>query len=256
MSKQGNDAGNVHQLHRSNATRIEPPNGYEPPADRFMETADGVSLVRLIDVFDWVQRDRRKPRKAASDVICDALRPLEQEAREWLFSVTSQDYPRLVNGDAWYCDCMLVTLDGYVGCGSDCTGFPGLLRIVSGSWVSGPEHMGYGVGFDVCLPWAKANELWGWGRVVNRQAQAAEQLAPVGGTETSKQTHHKWTPEKRQTLLTEFNKAPGNLVKDKRAHVAKAWGIGEENVKKQLRLAKTANKPNFSSGLGSRKSTR
>jgi hypothetical protein len=105
----------------------------------------------------------------------------------------------------------------------------------------------------LAVPIAIAHELWGWGRVVTVEAET--QAAPAGESETGKQTHHKWTLEKRQKLLDDFNKADGKLQKEKLAQVAKQWGISEDNASKQIKRARKDAKPNFGTGLGGRKST-
>ena len=105
----------------------------------------------------------------------------------------------------------------------------------------------------LAVPIDIAHELWGWGRAVTVEAET--QAAPAGESETGKQTHHKWPPEKRQKLLDDFNKASGKLQKEKLAQVAKQWGLTLHNASKQIKLARKAKKTNFATGLGGRKST-
>lgn len=184
MSKQDKDMGNVHQLHRDKAAKIEPPDGYTPPAGMYMQAAGGEPLVRLFDVFEWLQRDGRMPAKAAAAAICDVLQPLAQEACEWLFTGLSNDYASPVDAQAEYCACgrlLVIDLENYYQRCSTCPpGVNGLLKIVSSSWVNGPEYYGYGVGLDVCLPQAKAHELWAWGRPAKDESKATGQPAPAG----------------------------------------------------------------------------
>jgi hypothetical protein len=106
----------------------------------------------------------------------------------------------------------------------------------------------------LAVPIPVAHELWGWGRAVPVEAET--QAAPAGESETNKQTRHVWTPEKRQKLLDDFNEAGGKLQKEKLAQVAKQWGLALHNARKQIKLARKAQKTNYATGLGGRKSTR
>lgn len=106
----------------------------------------------------------------------------------------------------------------------------------------------------VAVPIAIAHELWGWGRAVTVEAET--KAAPAGESEAGKQTHNVWTPEKRQKLLDEFNKAGGKLQKEKLSQVAKKWSLSLHNASKQIKLARKAKKTNYATGLGGRKSTR
>jgi hypothetical protein len=163
----------------SGTSTIVVPDSYVPPADKYMLTREGAPLVRLFDVFEWLQRDRSMPAKVAAAQICDALRPLDNEASEWLFECVQNDYPRLVDARAEFCACLrlFVLGDDWVSCDRCPPGLMGLLSVIASSWVDGPDTYGYGVGFDVCLPHAKACELWGWGRAVPVEAEA--QAAPA-----------------------------------------------------------------------------
>lgn len=86
-----------------------------------------------------------------------------------------------------------------------------------------------------------AHRLWGWGRVVADQVEAApaDPMAKDVGT-LGKKTRHDW--KGNQTLYcklqSDFDAAEGATVKARREAVAAEWGISPAMVKKALQEGK------------------
>lgn len=263
MSKQGKGTGKVSHLRSVQSVRIEPPEGWRVQArSGYMRRGDGDGdrLVRLYDVVSWLMKECELPLKKAVDKVCNAVKNMDADAI--YVAADPDDYAHASNVPSpfnkfkakddtpasnmraeWLVSARdlawLVNVPGYPVVFDETKETPF-------EYQGRHDIRGYAVTHKL------AHELWGWGRVVNQQDQATGQPAPAGESEAGQQARYVWTHERRQELLSDLKKAPGKLQKDKIAHVANVWGMGVDNVRKQLKAAK---KPNYTTGLGARKST-
>lgn len=255
MSKQDNGTGNVHQLHRDKATKIEPPTDH---ADRVkvrgsrlhMRAGPGEdeNLVCLYDVVAWLMTAHGLPLKRAIDKVASAFDGGDRDT----FFMSGDDYASPHDPTSPF----LKFVDNPESLAAASVRFLGMTAFDLSRMVNEPGQLSslefdetketpfeYFGRTDACrcaVTWRKAHELWGWGRVVTEQDQATEQPAPVPEETKLKKIKEKdqspeWTA---QRLLARQQELKTQGVKDYAAKTAKEAGISIRAANRRIGKAK------------------
>lgn len=266
---------------------IEPPEGWElksPFGFMAFDAGPASRLVRLAEILRWLEQIRSLPRKAALEVLCEAM---PADVMTWLYSLRPNDYAQPVPEGSTFGFNTAAQIEaakakhrqellqqdfenerasryggGWSVSGGRVRttwpeptepGRPALLKLIRCTWVHAKRNRA--ATCDVlddprssltalAIPLDKAHAAWGYGRTVASTATPAAQ-----------EKGKKWTDERLRQLLADHQELKGKTVEHRKALVAK-WGESEANIKKQLtraqNLAATAASP--FAGLGSKDS--